>query len=97
MHTICPNNNLQQKFGDVHFIVFVSIVVVYCVMEFFGTKTPSKLLIQYLYYIEYVEKKKGLLKTLKILGPRPFFFVVRGVVNIVTSGLKVYLCYSDSP
>lgn len=58
MHTICPNNNLQQKFDDVHFIVFVSIVVVYCVMEFFGTKTPSKLLIQYLYYIEYVEKKK---------------------------------------
>jgi len=65
-------------------------------MEFFGTKTSSKLLIQYL-HIDGREGKKGRLKTLKILGPRPFFFFVRGVVNIVTSGVKVYLCYSDSP
>lgn len=90
-----PYNNLQQKFGNIHYFYrFRLDNVVSLVMEFFGTKTPCKLLIQY-QHIDGIERKKGCLKTLKIIGPRPFFFVVRGVVNIVTSG--VHLCYSDSP
>lgn len=80
MHTICPYNNLQQKFCNVHFIVFVSIVVVYCVMEFFGTKTPSKLLIQYL-YIEYIEKKRSF-KNLEDFRSETLFFLLCVVWSI---------------
>jgi len=58
MHTMRPYNNLHQKFGNIHYFYrFRFDSVVSLVMEFFGTKTPSKLLIQCL-HIDGIEKKK---------------------------------------